>query len=83
MSQEPLPISPPTEKAEPLIRGAAKIAEYVFGDTRYRRRIYHLCETNKHFPIVRIGSTLCMRKSAYENFLQSQEGKNLIDKSRS
>jgi hypothetical protein len=81
MNQSPIAHSPPPEKAEPMIRGAAAIAEFVFGDRRYRRRVYHLVETSK-FPVVRIGATLCLRPTTYQKWLESQESRNLIEQER-
>jgi hypothetical protein len=81
MDQQPLPHSPPADKAEPMIRGASAIAEFVFGDRRYRRRVYHLVETSK-FPVVRIGATLCLRPTTYQKWVESQETRNLVERGR-
>jgi hypothetical protein len=78
MMQPSNPHPSPENRAESMIRGAAAIAEFVFGDRRYRRRVYHLVETSK-FPVVRIGATLCLRPSTYAKWLESQEARNLID----
>jgi hypothetical protein len=77
MNQQPITHSEAADKAEPMIRGGAAIAEFVFGDRRYRRRVYHLVETSK-FPVVRVGATLCLRPSTYQKWLESQETRNLI-----
>jgi hypothetical protein len=81
MNQQPITYSPPAENAEPMIRGAAAIAEFVFGDRRFRRRVYNLVETSK-FPVVRIGATLCLRPSTYQKWVEGQEARNLVDQER-
>ena len=81
MNQQPIIRSEAADPAEPMIRGGAAIAEYVFGDRRYRRRVYHLVETSK-FPVVRVGATLCLRPSTYQKWLESQEPRNLVGPER-
>lgn len=56
------------------IRGAEAIAEYIFGDRRHRRKVYHLAECSK-IPIWRLGSTLCLRPSTYEAWIKDQESR--------
>ena len=58
--------------ADDLLRGAEAIAEYVYGDPTDRRKIYHLAETSR-FPIFRLGSVLCARKSKIEAWIAEQE----------
>jgi hypothetical protein len=48
--------------SDDLIRGADKIAEFVFGDASYRRQVYHLAQTGT-LPIFHLGAILCARKS--------------------
>jgi hypothetical protein len=67
------PIDKPTEPiAELPIRGAEAIAEFIFGDRLHRRKVYYLAECSK-IPIYRLGSTLCLRKSAYAKWIRDQE----------
>jgi len=73
--------SPPSVKSEDMIRGAAAIAECMFGDRRYRRRVYHLVQTSR-IPIARVGSTLCLRPSTYQEWIEGQEARALIDPKR-
>lgn len=61
--------SPPFEKP---IRGAEAIAEYIFGTRTSRRKVYYLVEKTR-IPIFRLGSTLCMRPSAYKRWIETQE----------
>jgi hypothetical protein len=72
----------PTENGEErIILGAAAIAEYVFGDRRHRRRVYHLAEHTR-FPVWRLGSKLCLRPATYENWIAEQESPAFVNKSR-
>jgi hypothetical protein len=61
-----------SELAEDLLRGAAQIAGFLFGDPRQRRKVYHLAETSR-LPVCRIGSLLCARKSVLLEWIASQE----------
>jgi hypothetical protein len=55
-----------------LLRGADKIAEFLFGDPRERRKVYHLFEKSR-LPGFRLGSTLCARKSRLLAWIEDQE----------
>jgi len=81
MNQEQTTSPPIVKKSDDMIRGAAAIAEYMFGDRCYRRRVYHLVQTSR-IPIARIGSTLCLRPSTYQRWLEGQEERALIDPTR-
>jgi len=81
MNQEQQSSQSAVKTSEAMIRGAAAIAEYMFGDRRYRRRVYHLVQTSR-IPIARIGSTLCLRPSTYQKWIESQEARALIDPTR-
>jgi hypothetical protein len=61
---------------ERVIRGAEAIAEFVFGS--HRRKVYYLAECSK-IPIHRLGSTLCLRPSAYESWIESQEHRAVMN----
>lgn len=50
------------EFAKDLLRGAAAIAEFLFGDRKFRRKVYHLAKTS-NIPVFKMGSMLCARKS--------------------
>lgn len=65
--------SPDPELAEDLLRGADEIAEFVFGK-KLRRRIYYLAESTV-FPVFRIGSMLCARKSVVLRWIAGQESR--------
>ena len=60
------------ELAEDLLQGASQIAEFIFGDPRERRRVYHLATLGK-LPCFRLGGRLCARKSTLNQFIASSE----------
>ena len=64
----------PAKLAHDLLRGADEIADFVFGDARQRRKVYHLAETSR-IPIFRLGSMLCARPSVLMAWIASQEGR--------
>lgn len=45
-----------------LLIGAEAIAEYLFGDPKFRRRVYHLVRKGA-LPTFKYGDTLCARRS--------------------
>jgi hypothetical protein len=60
--------------AEDLLRGAALISTFVYGDASQpnRKRIYHLAESGA-FPAFRMGNVLCARKSTLMAYIEAQE----------
>jgi hypothetical protein len=60
MQSEPGQVEPPL--GDDLLIGAEKIAEYVFGDAKYRRRVYHMSNQGQ-LPTFKFGSILCARRS--------------------
>ena len=60
------------ELANDLLRGADEIAEFLFGDSGKRRKVYHLAETSR-LPTFKIGSLLHARKSVLLQFIEDQE----------
>jgi hypothetical protein len=58
--------------ANDLLDGAAEIAEYLFGDKRKRRRVYHLNATGQ-LPLSRMGDKLIGRKSTLRQHLADGE----------
>jgi hypothetical protein len=67
--------------AEQVIRSADAIAEFVFGDHSHRRKVYYLAECSK-LPIHRLGSTLCLRPSAYKSWIEGQENRAVTNAKR-
>lgn len=61
-----------TTLAADLLRGAHKIAEFLFGSPSERRKVYHLAETSR-LPVFRLGSVLCARRSVLKEWIMQQE----------
>ena len=55
-----------------LLRGADQIAWFLFGDSRQRRRVYHLVQQSR-LPVFRMGVTLCARKSRLVAWIEQEE----------
>ncbi len=60
--------------ADDLLRGAEELAEFIFGDRRQRRKIYHIAEGGG-LPTFRLGGILCGRKSTLLRWIAKQESK--------
>jgi hypothetical protein len=61
------------ELSKDLLRGAGAIAEYLFGDRRMRRKVYHLAATSSNLPTFKLGSQLCALKSSLIESFKNQE----------
>lgn len=55
-----------------LLQGADQIAQFLYGDAKQRRKIYHLAETTA-FPVFRLGGIVCARKSTLLKWIEEQE----------
>jgi hypothetical protein len=60
------------ELAPDLLRGADEIAQFLYGDRKLRRRVYHLAATS-NLPVFRLGSMICARRSVLLNWVAGQE----------
>jgi hypothetical protein len=61
--------------AADLLHGAESIAVFVFGDAKYRRKIYYYTSDAKlKMPTFRIGNVICARKSKLLEWIEMQEG---------
>lgn len=55
-----------------VLRGAAEISKFTFGNSKHRRQIYHL--TDHHgFPAFKVGNTLYARRSTIQAWLTDKE----------
>jgi hypothetical protein len=72
MEQKSLALSLNGEFASDLLRGADRIADFLFGDPQQRRKVYHLARTSR-LPVFRLGSLLCARKSTLLDWVARQE----------
>lgn len=61
--------------ADDILRGAAAIANYLFGDASLRRKVYHLKRSSR-MPFFYIGSRLCLRKSRFHAWVGEQEDRS-------
>lgn len=61
-----------TPFADDILTGAAEIAGFLFGDANERRRVFYLVETAR-LPVFRMGSTICMRRSTWFEWVKDQE----------
>jgi hypothetical protein len=60
--------------ADDLLRGAEEIAQFIFGDPRQRRKVYHAAAMSR-LPTFRLGAMLCARKSTLMKWIEEQESK--------
>lgn len=69
---------PDREFWKDVLRGAAEIAEYLFGsrEFQFRRKVYHLAATS-NLPVFKIGSMICARKSVLLQWIKDQEDHRL------
>jgi hypothetical protein len=55
-----------------ILRGAAEIAEHLFGEKGKKRKVYYLVERNS-LPVFRVGCMMCARKSTLAKWIAAQE----------
>ncbi|NEV79025.1 DNA-binding protein [Rhodopseudomonas sp. BR0C11] len=55
-----------------ILSGANEIAEFIYGDRKYRRKVYNLVETNC-LPVFRLGANICARRSILLSWIAKQE----------
>jgi hypothetical protein len=67
-----------TEFAKDMLRGADEIAQFLYGDTGFRRKIYHLVSTS-HLPVFKLGAMICARKSVLLKWVEDQEVRHAND----
>lgn len=58
--------------SDDLLVGANAIAEFMFGDSRKRRQVYHLAHSGQ-LPIFKLGAILCARKSRLLETIKKRE----------
>ena len=62
----------PNTLADDLLHGAEAIAEFLFGDRKARRKVYHLAETS-NLPTFHLGGKVCARRSVLIAWIARQE----------
>jgi hypothetical protein len=55
-----------------ILYGAYRIAKFLYGDGKLRRKVYNLIETER-LPHFRLGATVCARKSVLMAWIAEQE----------
>ena len=60
------------ELADDILRGADEIAQYIFGDPKQRRKVYHLA-ANSNMPTFKLGAMICARRSVLLKWIGDQE----------
>lgn len=66
------------EFAQDLLRGADEVTEFLFGDRKMRRKIYHLAATS-NLPVFKLGAMICARKSVLLKWIEEQESRRKND----
>jgi hypothetical protein len=66
------------EFAKDLLRGAEAIADFLYGDVKLRRRVYHLIGTS-NLPVFKLGAMICARKSVLLQWVKDQEDRHAAD----
>lgn len=61
-------------RAGDVLYGAEEIASFLFGDRRYRRRVYTRA-AKAQLPVFRIGTSICARKSVLLAWMAQQEAR--------
>jgi len=61
-----------TNLKDDILRGADEIAALLYGDSRLRRRVYHLAATQR-LPVFRLGQVICARRSKLLDWIAEQE----------
>jgi hypothetical protein len=55
-----------------ILHGAEGIAKFLYGDEKWRRKVYNLIATRR-LPHFRLGSMICARKSVLLAWITAQE----------
>lgn len=58
--------------ADDLLDGAEEIAIFLFGDAKFKRRVYHLCDKGE-LPVFRLGSGINARRSVLRKLIEQKE----------
>ena len=62
--------------ADDLLRGAAAIAGFIYGDEKKRRQVYSAAERGE-IPVFRDGAIICARRSAILKHYEAKEAASL------
>jgi hypothetical protein len=70
-----------TEFSKDLLRGADSIAEFLYGGSEQRRKVYHLVATS-NLPVFKLGSMICARRSVLLKWIEDQEDRHAGETNR-
>jgi hypothetical protein len=59
-----------------VIYGAIGIANFLFGDSKKKRKVYYLVDKYE-LPVFRMGTGICARKSTLEAWMAAQEASSI------
>jgi hypothetical protein len=65
------------ELADDLLCGADEIAKFLYGPSGSRRKVYYLAACTR-FPVFRLGTKLCARRSVLLSWIADQENRRLF-----
>ena len=65
--------------ANDLLRGADEIAEFLYGDRKKRRQVYHLAQKGC-LPVFKFGAILCARRTRLVAHIEEMETKAIEEK---
>jgi hypothetical protein len=60
------------ELSADILCGADQIADFMFGDPKERRRVYHLCEKGG-LPVFKLGALIAARRTVLLAWIADQE----------
>lgn len=63
--------------ADDLLCGADEIAQFLFGPSGSRRKVYYLAACTR-IPVFRLGTKLCARRSVLLGWIAGQENRALF-----
>lgn len=59
-----------------VMKGAAAIAAFLFGESGRRREVYYLVE-RASLPVFKLGAMICARRSTLEGWIKGQEQRGM------
>ena len=65
--------------SDDLLQGADEIAEFLYGDRKKRRQVYHLVQ-KRCLPVFKFGAMLCARRTRLVAHIEEMETKAIEEK---
>lgn len=63
------------EFSDDILRGAEAVSQFLFGDPKQRRKVYHLA-ANSNLPTFKLGSMICARRTVLKKWVADQEAQH-------